>query len=93
MTPITLESRFIISKEALFRDLDGEAVILNLDAGTYYGLNAVGTRMWQLLERHGRLKPVFEELCREYDVAPNDLERDLIALVGRLAEVGLGRIQ
>ena len=93
MTPITLESRFIISKEALFRDLDGEAVILNLDAGTYYGLNAVGTRMWQLLERHGLLKPVFEELCREYDVAPNDLERDLIALVARLAEVGLGRIQ
>jgi hypothetical protein len=93
MTPITLESRFVISKEALFRDLDGEAVILNLDAGTYYGLNAVGTRMWQLLERHGQLRPVFEALCREYEAAPDDLERDLIELVARLAEVGLGRVQ
>jgi len=93
MTPITLDSRFIISREALFRDLDGEAVILDLDAGTYFGLNAVGARMWQLLERHGQLRAVFEELRDEYEVAPDDLERDLLALVARLAEVGLGRVQ
>ena len=93
MGHISLESTFIVSKDALVRDLDGEAVILDLEAGTYFGLNAVGTRMWQLLERHGSLKTVFDELTQEYDVPPETLERDLLALVSRLAEVGLGNIR
>ncbi len=93
MAPITLESTFVVSKDALFRDLDGEAVLLDLGHGTYFGLNGVGTRMWQLLERHGQLKTVFTELSREYDVAPDTLEHDLVGLVARLTEAGLGTIR
>jgi hypothetical protein len=93
MAPISLDNIFILSRDAVFRDLDGEAVILDLDRGIYFGLNAVGTRMWQLIERHGRLKAVFEDLCHEYDVAPDVLERDLLELVGRLAEARLGEVK
>ena len=90
MASISLENAFIPSKAAVFRDLDGEAVILDLDSGTYFGLNAVGTRMWQLIERHGQLKAVHEQLCREYDATPDVLERDLLDLVSRLADARLG---
>ena len=93
MAPISLDRTFIASRDVLFRDLDGEAVILDLQAGTYFGLNAVGTRMWQLLERHGHLKTVFDELSREYEVTPDALEHDLLSLVARLTEVGLGKIR
>jgi hypothetical protein len=88
----TLDSTFAISEGALFRDLDGEAVILDPEAGTYYGLNAVGTRIWRLIEQHGRLRPVFEQLCLEYDAAPDVLERDMLDLVRGLADAGLGRV-
>ena len=91
MTP-TLESTFVISEAALFRDLDGEAVILDPEAGTYYGLNAVGTRIWQLVQQHGQLRSVFEQLCLEYEAAPDVLERDLLHLVRELADAGLGRV-
>jgi Coenzyme PQQ synthesis protein D (PqqD) len=93
MTRITLEHTFVLSKDAVFRDLDGEAVILDLAAGTYFGLNAVGTRMWQLLERHGRLQEVHDALREEYDVAPDLLERDLLGLVARLVEARLGDVK
>jgi coenzyme PQQ synthesis protein D (PqqD) len=93
MAAISLQNTFVLSKDAVFRDLDGEAVILDLDAGTYFGLNAVGTRIWQLIERHGRLQTVFDDLCQEYDAAPDMLERDLLALVGRLAEARLGEVK
>jgi hypothetical protein len=93
MAPISLEDTFVISKDALFRELDGESVVLDLDAGTYFGLNAVGTRMWQLIERHGQLRTVFDALCQEYEVDPETLERDLLALAERLAGVGLGHIR
>ena len=49
--------------------------------------------MWQLIDRHGQLQIVFDELCREYDVAPDVLERDLLALVGRLADSRLGEVK
>jgi hypothetical protein len=92
MTPISLDNTFAVSKDAVFRDLDGEAVILDLQSGTYFGLNAVGARIWQLIERHGALRPVFDDLCDTYDAAPDTLERDLIALVSRLREARLGEV-
>jgi hypothetical protein len=88
----SLENTFILSKDVLFRDLDGEAVILDLDSGRYFGLNAVGTRIWRLIEQHGQLSAVFAELCREYDAAPDELKEDLLELVSRLAEASLGEM-
>ena len=89
----SLADTFVLSKDAICRELDGEAVILDLSAGTYFGLNAVGTRMWQLIDRHGHLGVVFDELRREYDVAPDVLEQDLLSLVARLAESRLGAVK
>ncbi len=53
MTP-TLDAAFRIPDEVIFRELDGEAVILNLDTGIYFGLDAVGTRIWRLIEERSR---------------------------------------
>ena len=39
-----------LSPDVVFRDLDGEAVILDLVSGTYFGLNEVGTRVWRLVD-------------------------------------------
>lgn len=93
MTQISLDNTFTASKDAIFRDLDGEAVILDLQSGTYFGLNAVGAHIWHLIERHGHLQAVFDDLCREYDAAPAALEQDLIALVSRLEEARLGEVR
>ena len=93
MAPISLANTFIPSKDAVFRDLDGEAVILHLDSGTYFGLNAVGTRIWQLMERDGRLTAVLGDLRTEYDAPPDVLELDLLDLVARLVDARLGEVK
>ena len=92
MGQISLDSSVEISDDAIFREMDGEAVILNLESGTYFGLDPVGTRIWQLLEQDGSLRIVFERMRQEFDVEPEVLERDLLRLVGQLAEKGLGTI-
>jgi hypothetical protein len=92
MPPISLADTFIISKDAVFRDLDGGAVILDLNAGTYFGLNDVGARIWQLIVEKGALRAVFEQLCAEYNAAPETLETDLLALVTSLADARLGTV-
>ena len=86
---ISLESVMTISEDAVSRELDGEAVILELGSGTYFGLNDVGTRVWALIGERRSLRQVFDALTQEYDVSPETLERDLVELVEKLRAKGL----
>jgi hypothetical protein len=86
---VTLSSRVVVSDATVVRELDGEAVLLNLDTGTYFGLNDVGTRMWRLMEQHGQLDAVRDAIVGEFDVTSAIAERDLVALVAALQEKGL----
>jgi hypothetical protein len=84
-----LASRITIPDDVLFRDLEGEAVILSTESGKYYGLDEVGTRMWNLLSQHGQVEPVYQALLAEYDVPEDRLQQDLLDLVDKLAAEGL----
>lgn len=66
-----------IPDDVVFRDLAGEAVILNLARGTYFGLNEVGTRMWNLLAEHGSSEQALAVLLEEYKVEEAPLRQDI----------------
>jgi hypothetical protein len=86
---IALSARVQIPETVLFREMEGEAVLLELSQGTYYGLNATGTRMWELLREHGRVEPVFNAFLAEFDVDETRLLQELTAFVSTLASRGL----
>ena len=88
----TMRSRITVPEDVLFRDLEGEAVVLNLTSGKYYGLDEVGTRMWALLSEHGAVQPAYDALLAEYAVAEGQLRGDLLALVEKLEGHGLLRV-
>lgn len=87
--PIALDSTVSPSDDAVFRELEGESVLLNLETGMYYGLDAVGTRAWQLAAADGLLRTVRDALVEEYDAAPDVIERDLLSLADALVGKGL----
>lgn len=70
-------------------ELGGEAVVLNLDTGTYYGLDPVGTRAWQLLQQPRSLAELRDLIVDEFDVAPERCEADLLSFVASLTAHGL----
>lgn len=78
--------------EALFTEVDGEAVLLDLRSGQYYGLDALGTRIWTLLGEHRSLAAVREALLAEYDVEEARLQADLETFVKSLVDAGLLRV-
>ena len=80
---------FVVGQSVVFRELSGEAVLLNLESGVYYGLDAVGTRVWSLLTANHPLSKVCSIMLEEFDVAPDVLEHDVMRLVGELCEKGL----
>jgi hypothetical protein len=70
-------------------DLSGEAAILNLQSGKYYGLKAVGARIWELVQQPRTLAELQAAILQEYDVPEEQCARDLEALLGQLAQEGL----
>ena len=89
---VTLESAISIPQGVLFRNVEGEAVLLNTETGKYFGLDEVGTRMWTLLTQHGRVAPAYRALLEEYDAPAEQLQKDLLDLVAQLAAHGLLRL-
>ena len=83
------KKRIRVPENVLFRELDGESVILNVDDDRYYGLDDIGTRIWQVLTECGSLERTFQALKAEYDVDPGTLRRDISGLVDKLTEKGL----
>jgi hypothetical protein len=70
-----------VSPDVVFRDLEGEAVILDLASGTYFGLNAVATRVWRLLDEGRPFASIVDAIAEEFEAARGDVERDVAALL------------
>jgi hypothetical protein len=81
-----------IPDDVMFRILGGEAVLLNLASGTYFGLDEVGTRMWQLMSEHRSTDKVIEAMLEEYEVEESVLQSDLDKLVKDLTDNGLVKL-
>ena len=80
---------WIIPDDVVFRELSGEAVILNLATGTYFGLNEVGTRVWSLLAEKQSMEDIVKALLAEFGVLEDVLRKDVGELMKQLHEKGL----
>ena len=88
-----LPNRVILSPEALFQELDGEGVILDLNSSSYFGVDGVGARLWHLLQEDPRLGPILQQLLSEYEVERTELEQDVARFIGELSEAGLATVE
>jgi len=82
-----------IPEGVLFQELEGEAVLLSLDEGCYYGLDELGTRIWKLLDADFDSEQVVERIIEEYDVDRETARKDLDAFLADLEKSGLIRRQ
>ena len=86
-------ARVVPSSEARFRMLGDEAVLLDLTSATYFGLNPVGSKFWQLIAADPSFENAHRLLLAEYEVEDAKLRSDLIALTERLREAGLASVE
>ena len=83
---MNLDVNLTIPQEVMAREVGDETVILDLANGTYYGLDPVGARIWQLMAEGQSLMQVSEVMLAEYEVTRENIERDVLALVQTLME-------
>ncbi|WP_338467587.1 PqqD family protein [Novosphingobium sp. ZN18A2] len=82
--------RFAVSCDIVSREVGGEFILLNLASGTYFGLNAVGTRIWHLVREDAcSLDEIRDAIMAEFDVGRAEAERDIHDLASAMLERGL----
>ena len=83
LTPDTTIRR---SSEIMHSDLGDQVVMMDLDAGAYYGLNAVGARIWALAEEPVTLSAVVDQLLTEFEVERDECESAVAEFTADLIE-------
>lgn len=86
MTPAR---RFHVPDTVIAQTIAEETVILDLEAGIYFGLDPVGARIWELVAQGAPLDDMIDQILAEYDVSRERLQRDVDALVSQLLENSL----
>lgn len=81
--------RLTVADDVLSRRIGDETVILRLDTEEYFGLNGVGTRLWDLLDEGTTFDRAVTLLAADYQVDPDLLQADVRVVLGDLMESGL----
>lgn len=87
------EQRIVAKPDVLSRILDGEAVLLDMESGTYFGLNEVASEMWRLITDSAAAGVTAKSICdavvESFEVDEITVAQDLEALVSQLVDHGL----
>ena len=86
---VSFARRVSIPTEVLVQELAGEAVLLHLKTEQYFGLDAMGARMWNALTATSSIQQAYDGLLADYEVDPEQLHRDLSDLIEQLVSHGL----
>jgi hypothetical protein len=87
----TISDRTVVvaAKDQVSCDLAGEAAILNIKNGVYYGLDPIGAKIWNLMQEPRKVVEIQTAITNEYDVEPERCTRDLVGLLEKLLAEGL----
>ena len=79
-------------EELVSSDLDGETVMMSVENGKYYGMDAIGSRVWALIKRPRSVAELCDILLTEFKVDRERCEKDVLIFLNKMAEDNLIRI-
>ena len=81
------------SNELVSSDIDGEVVMMSIENGKYYGLDKVGSRIWELLENQFLVSDLINKLLGEFAVDRDTCEKDVMFFLHKLDDDNMLEIQ
>jgi Coenzyme PQQ synthesis protein D (PqqD) len=86
LNPVPSTARVVAAAgRQLWTNLAGEVVILDVERGIYFGLDGVGTVIWELLQQPRLISEIVDRVVHEYDVDRSRAESDVHALLADLS--------
>ncbi|WP_092439641.1 lasso peptide biosynthesis PqqD family chaperone [Williamwhitmania taraxaci] len=83
-----LDSNSVIQRNSglVSSNLDGETVMMSIEDGDYFGLDPVGSRIWELIENPISIANLIAALMVEFEVSKSDCESDTLEFLNQLNE-------
>lgn len=73
--------------ELLAVDMDGETVMMDMDSGNYFGVNSVGSHIWELLETENTVQAIVDSIQNHFDTqAGNNVQDDVLTFLHDMKE-------
>ena len=90
---MNLNQKITFSETVFAQEVDGEMVLLDMNSENYFGLDEVGTAIWQAMQESGSLEEVYQAMLEQYEVEPEVLQKDLLDFAQKLSDSGLAEIK
>ena len=90
---MNLNQKITFADTVFAQEVDGEMVLLDMNSENYFGLDEVGTAIWQAMQEKETLQEVLDVLLEQYEVESDVLEKDLSDFVAKLAESELVEVK
>lgn len=90
---MNLNQKIIFTDTVFAQEVDGEMVLLDMNSENYFGLDEVGTAIWQAMQEKESLQEVYETLLEQYEVEAEVLQKDLLDFMEKLVESGLVEVE
>ena len=92
MAKITRDTIVVVADEVVSCDLDGEAAILDIKDGIYYGLDPIGAKIWNLIQKPLVIDEIIKTILNEYDVDKDQCTNDILELIEELLDNRLVKV-
>ncbi len=86
---ISTTTRLVAAPSVIVQEAEDTWVLLHMDQGTYFSVNHVGGRAWQLIDGERAVARIVDDIAAEYDAPRDVVERDLLALFEELHDAKL----
>lgn len=83
------DARVVRAPGHLEEEIDGQVVLLSIEAGNYYGLDDIGSEIWGVLKTETTVAVLCEALSARYGAPADVVARDVVAFLSHLAKHGL----
>ncbi len=86
MKKVEISKDSIIKKtdEIVESAIDGETVMMSIENGEYYGLDSVGSHIWELIQSPIKVSELVDTLLKKYNVDHNTCESDVMEFLNEL---------
>ena len=89
---ISTESIVNQIEDIIASDIDDEVVMMSVEKGQYYGLDSIGSRVWELIGKPIKVSELIDALLLKYDVDRETCERDVLAFLEKLHADGILKV-
>jgi hypothetical protein len=86
---ITPSAKISRNTENMFSKIDSETVVMSIENDSYYGIDAVGSRIWELIDEKTTLENLIETLHKEFEAQPGQIESDTLTFLQKLLKENL----